>query len=99
MGVPTTDSGTPLANDTFAVDFDSMHPPPAPVDSDNDGVPDAFELAHAALGLNPTFNDANGTSLSLPFTGVAGYTNLECYLNWLADQLGAGERIFDDGFE
>lgn len=96
---PAVDYGTPLANDTFALDFDPMHPPPAPIDSDNDGMPDAFEIAHAALGLNPAINDANGTTLSLPFTGVSGYTNLECYLNWLADQLGAGEQIFDDGFE
>jgi len=28
--------------------------------------------------------DHNGTSVSVAMTGVAGYTNLECYLNELA---------------
>ncbi|MCX7853723.1 MAG: hypothetical protein N2383_13225, partial [Caldilineales bacterium] len=34
--------------------------------------------------------DHNGTELSVRFTGVTGYTNLECYLNWLADRLVSG---------
>jgi hypothetical protein len=63
-------------------------------------MPDAFEQRHAALGLDPAVFDANGTQLSVPFTGVAGYTNLECYLNWLADQrLAEADRLFGSGFE
>src|SRR5262249_25018394 len=47
----------------------------APVDSDNDGIPDAWEKAH---GLNP-----NDPSDALRIT-LDGYTNLEHYLNSLA---------------
>ena len=50
-------------------------------DADNDGMPDAWERAH---GLNPAVADHNGTTVSVSMTGVAGYTNLECYLNELA---------------
>lgn len=95
---PPVDYGTPLADDTFALDFDPMNPPPAPADTDGDGMPDAFEIAHAGLGLDPAVPDANGAALSLPFTGVAGYTNLECYLNWLADPQGSS-LVFASGFE
>jgi hypothetical protein len=35
-------------------------------------------------GLNPAVQDHNGTSVSVAMTGVAGYTNLECYLNELS---------------
>ena len=53
----------------------------APADSDSDGMPDAFESAN---GLNPNdASDANGTGLSETFTGVAGYTNIEVYINGL----------------
>lgn len=46
---------------------------PAPLDSDHDGMPDEWELAH---GLNPSDpSDRNGD-----FNGD-GYTNLEKYLN------------------
>lgn len=49
----------------------------APADSDNDGMPDFWELA---LGLNPgQASDRNITN------AVTGYTRLEDYLNWLAD--------------
>jgi pectate lyase len=56
-------------------------------DGDNDGMPDYWESAH---GLNPAVADHNGTNLSVSITGVAGYTNLECYLNCLADALVQG---------
>lgn len=56
-------------------------------DSDNDGMPDYWETGH---GLNPNTADHNGTTLSASITGVAGYTNLECYLNCLADALVGG---------
>jgi hypothetical protein len=72
------------ADDTFSLDFDAGNPPAPPVDTDSDGMPDAWETAH---GLNPGVQDHNGSELSVPETGVAGYTNLEVYLNQLADSL------------
>jgi hypothetical protein len=51
----------------------------APVDTDGDGIPDAWETAH---GLNP--NDASD---ALTVSSCTGYTNLEDYLNSLADSL------------
>jgi hypothetical protein len=48
---------------------------PAPPDSDRDGMPDAWEVAH---GLAP--NDRTDGSR----TGGSGYTNLERYLEGLA---------------
>jgi hypothetical protein len=47
-------------------------------------MPDSWEPAH---GLDPQVPDHNGTGLSLAAAGVAGYTNLEVYLNELADSL------------
>jgi hypothetical protein len=70
---------------------DAWIPPPSsppPVDTDGDGMPDAWEIAH---GLDPNAQDHNGTQLSVPMTGVAGYTNLECYLNELSDKVVAGK--------
>lgn len=58
-------------------------PPPAPVDTDGDGMPDAWESAH---GLNPQLQDHNGTQLSLQWMGVPGYTNLDVYLHELSEQ-------------
>ena len=46
-------------------------------DSDNDGIPDAWEIAH---GLNP--HDASD-SAKIPANG-GGYSNIEIYLNELA---------------
>lgn len=71
--------------DHFALDFST--PPPAPVDSDNDGMPDYWETMN---GLNPQVEDHNGTELSLAYTGQEGYTNIECYLNKLSDSLVLG---------
>lgn len=52
-----------------------LHSNPAPLDSDGDGMPDAWEKAH---GLNPHDpGDRNGKA------GQDGYTNLERYLNSL----------------
>ena len=51
-------------------------------DTDQDGMPDAWETAH---GLNPSSaTDRNGTNLSSD-----GYTNLEVYLNELAGDNGS----------
>jgi hypothetical protein len=49
--------------------------PAPPADSDHDGMPDAWEIAH---GLDPN-NARNGTTAA-----ANGYTNLENYLNELA---------------
>jgi hypothetical protein len=43
-----------------------------PTDTDNDGMPDAWETAK---GLNPNVSNANGRNLS------TGYDNIEVYLN------------------
>ena len=77
----------PGANDAFALNFNPDKPPAPPQDSDSDGMPDYFEQQY---GLNPQVADHNGTHLSVLFTGVAGYTNLECYLNWLSEHLVKG---------
>jgi len=98
--IPVVDYGTPLAADAFNLDFSASNPPVPPADNDSDGMPDAFELANAALGLDPAVFDANGSQLSIPFTGVAGYTNLECYLNALADaRMPNTSAMFHNGFE
>lgn len=76
------------ANDAFTLDFAT--PPPPPQDTDNDGMPDWFEIRY---GLNPNAQDHNGTHLSALFTGTNGYTNLECYLNWLAEYLVTGTAL------
>jgi hypothetical protein len=55
--------------------------PAPPLDTDADGMPDAWEAGH---GLDPRAQDHNGAQLSLSLLGVAGYTNLECYLDELA---------------
>jgi hypothetical protein len=96
---PAVDYGTPLANDSFDLDFDPAAPPAPPSDSDADGMPDAFEQQHVALGLSPTVFDANGTQLSLPLLGVAGYTNLEVWLHRRALELAVEPALFRHGFE
>jgi pectate lyase len=67
-----------------ALSFDWITPPPAPLDSDGDGMPDDWETAN---GLNPNLaSDGTATTLSLAQLGVAGYTNVEVYLEKLAQQ-------------
>lgn len=56
-------------------------------DSDNDGMPDAWEVAH---GLNP--HDASDAGKLAKNGG--GYTNIEVYLNTVADR---GEHRMPDG--
>lgn len=60
-----------------------------PLDSDQDGMPDYWENNH---GLNPNVADPNATNLSMAITGINGYTNLECYLNCLADAIVNGSN-------
>lgn len=64
------------ARDTDGLPFAS--PPAPPLDTDGDGMPDTWE---AANGLDPK-SPADGalTTLSPKRLGVAGYTNLEVYL-------------------
>ncbi len=52
-----------------------------PADSDNDGMPDAWETKR---GLNPNSANHNGTDLS-----SEGYTNIEMYLEELNNQVVA----------
>jgi hypothetical protein len=75
-------NGVDYFNDAFQLDFTTQ--PIAPTDSDNDGMPNDWETNN---GLNPSVQDHNGTQLSKKFTGIEGYTNLECYLNELSDKL------------
>jgi VCBS repeat-containing protein len=51
-------------------------PPAAPSDTDNDGMPDAWEVTK---GTNPTAANTNAHTLS-----AVGYTDLEVYLNELS---------------
>lgn len=51
-------------------------------DRDSDGMPDEWELSQ---GLNPDVDDHNGHEIALTKTGAAGYTNLDYYLDTLAD--------------
>ncbi len=71
--IPRGSSGTNPANDAYS----NLSGNPV-ADSDQDGMPDAWESSH---GLNPNVQDHNGTHLS-----SAGYSNLEVYLNELADR-------------
>jgi hypothetical protein len=80
--------GEDYYHDAFRLDFSAQ--PTAPTDTDNDGMPDAWENLYADNGLDPDVADHNGTQLSVALTGVVGYTNLECYLNQLADGLVGG---------
>lgn len=86
----------PEAEDALALDFVSA--PPAPPDSDGDGMPDAFEQRHAGLGLDPTVPQTNGAELSVPLLGMPGYDNLEVYLHLLSEALARGD-LHADGFE
>lgn len=72
-----------------AGDMFSLGPfPAAPTDTDRDGMSDAWETS---AGLNPSLaSDGTTTTLSVSATGVAGYTNLEVYLDWLAHEREAG---------
>jgi pectate lyase len=54
-----------------------------PTDTDGDGMPDFWELA---MGLDPSVKDNNEDP------DGDGYTNLEDYLNWLAQPHAIGRR-------
>ncbi len=80
INVPVSVAAT---DDAFVLN----QPGPVPADADLDGMPDYWEAIH---GLNISVQDHNGLQLSQPITGIAGYTNLECYLNCLSDALVSG---------
>jgi hypothetical protein len=71
----TSQSQTGLANGGYG----TLTGGAAPTDTDDDGIPDAWEESH---GLN-----ANDPSDAIKPYGCAGYTNLEEYVNELADSL------------
>ena len=65
-----------LARDTLKTSATTA----SPQDTDNDGMPDTWENSNR---LNPRVADNNGLQLSQKILGVAGYTNLEVYLETL----------------
>jgi len=70
-------------------DLMSLGPfPNAPADTDGDGISNTWETDN---GLNPNLaTDGATTTLSVAQLGVAGYTNLEVYLDWLAHEREMG---------
>ena len=80
MGFVATNTTSPAPTDTNPAG-DALLPayvgaPPAPpADTDNDGMPDTWEISK---GLNPKVANTNATGLS-----PAGYTDLEVYLQEL----------------
>ncbi|HLP76576.1 MAG TPA: hypothetical protein VK327_06600, partial [Candidatus Paceibacterota bacterium] len=77
----STFAGDYITNTINGTNYIGVNPWPvlssqvAPTDSDNDGMPDYWELA---LGLSPN------NALDRNLTNSLGYTRLEDYLNWLA---------------
>ena len=72
---------TDAKGEALAGGLDEVMGGPALLDTDGDGIPDAWEIAH---GLNP-HDAADGASLD-----PSGYTRLEVYFNSLAMPPGAG---------
>lgn len=71
-------------------EFNWLTPPPPSMDSDDDGMPDWWELHN---GLDPLVQDHNGRNLSTIYTGESGYDNIEIYLNRLSDHLVNGSSL------
>ncbi|KMO84135.1 Pectate lyase [Mycolicibacterium chubuense] len=83
--IATAAPNTNPANDALLPAYTGQ-PPTAPVDTDNDGMPDAWEIAN---GLNPSVANQNATTLS-----ALGYTDLEVYLQELSARLvGSGSIV------
>jgi autotransporter-associated beta strand protein len=71
-GLYSSQTQTGLGNNGYGVINGGI----APIDTDNDGMPDYWEKA---MGLN--FSSASDAMT----IGADGYANIERYLNWLAD--------------
>jgi hypothetical protein len=69
----THQTATGLPNDGYGI----LRGGTTPLDTDQDGMPDAWEIPH---GLNPKVPDNNGHNLD------SGYTNIEVYLNCLVGE-------------
>ncbi|MCH5175251.1 MAG: hypothetical protein J1F40_05145 [Prevotellaceae bacterium] len=69
--------GSFIANEDNVGGIGTVANGPKPKDTDNDGMPDEWEMEN---GLNPMVNDANGYDLG------GGYTNIEHYVNSLAQK-------------
>ena len=69
--------GSFIANEDNVGGIGQLGNGPKPIDTDNDGMPDEWEKAN---GLNPNVNDANAYTLG------GGYTNIEHYVNSLAQK-------------
>jgi pectate lyase len=70
----STDAGGLIDSQDQVGGWPDLQSLPLPLDSDQDGIPDEWEIAH---GLNP-LNPADGAALT-----ESGYSNLEVYLNEL----------------
>ena len=81
------------ANDALL--FDWTTPPTPPLDSDDDGMPDEWELCN---GLNPLVKDHNGKNTSFREPFEYGYDNLEVYLNRLSERLVHGTSLVKKGY-
>ena len=69
--------GNFIANEDNVGGIGTVANGPKPTDTDYDGMPDSWELDN---GLNPNVNDANAYTLG------GGYTNIEHYVNSLAQK-------------
>jgi hypothetical protein len=79
----TRDAGNLVLNVEWPTDYPVFNSPAPPIDTDNDGMPDAWETAN---GLNPAdATDRNDIVLVGQSQRYASYTNLEYYLGELAD--------------
>lgn len=85
--VPCNEKG---ADDGHLFSWNTM--PIPPLDSDDDGMPDSWELHN---GLNPLHKEHNGKELSEKYCGVAGYDNVEVYLNRLSEHYVKGTSLIE----
>ena len=84
-GDQATDYVTNTINGTnyiFVRGWPTLDSAAAPADTDNDGIPDYWELA---MNWNPAVANSNHTNSD-------GYTDLEWYLNWLAEPYAVCDR-------
>ncbi len=75
IGEVRTQTGTNIDSEIQVGGWPTLNSTPAPTDTDQDGIPNYWELA---LGWNPSVANNNHVNTD-------GYTDLEWYLNWLAE--------------